>query len=79
MMRFRHQFKYLQVDDEKADALPDERGAHVTGEPGRSGRIISLLVRFPVGDFVWHVLLLNNFAGFNPGSLTSPVSVLPDR
>ena len=58
VMRLRHQLEYLQVDDEKADALPDERGAHVAGESGRGRRVISLLIGLAVGDLVWHVLLL---------------------
>lgn len=59
MMGFRHQLQYLHVDDEKADTLPDERGAHVAGKRGRCRRVIRLLVRFFIGDFIRHVVLLN--------------------
>jgi hypothetical protein len=67
MVRLGHQFQYFEIDNEKTDTLPNQRGPHVAGKAGGSRRVISLLVRLSVGNLAWHVLLLKVFVMINLG------------
>jgi type I restriction enzyme R subunit len=49
-----HQLDYLEVNVEEPQNLPQDAGAHEAGEAGRLGRIVGLLVRFFVDEFVGH-------------------------
>jgi hypothetical protein len=78
VVRLGKQLEHLDIDGSKSIQLPDDASPHEAGKSGWGRRIVSLLVRFFVGDIA-HVLFLVNWLLISPAGKTSPDAVLPDR